>query len=171
MKTCTKCGEEKPLDEYHKKKSGKYGRNSQCKACVSAYTAQWRDANRDHIAASNAANRDRRAEWYAANRDRALRLGAEWRAAKPHMEWAKRYRIRSKAYGHKPVVESFTREELIARHGDACYLCGGGWDQLEHVTPVSRGGEHTLENCRPVCEPCNRRAWSEYLREEGESLV
>jgi hypothetical protein len=34
-KTCTKCGETKLLEEYHKKKTGKYGRKAQCKECVS----------------------------------------------------------------------------------------------------------------------------------------
>lgn len=33
-KTCTKCGEEKALTEYHKNKTCKYGVNSQCKPCV-----------------------------------------------------------------------------------------------------------------------------------------
>ena len=80
--------------------------------------------------------------------------------------WESGYRKRSIRFGFEPVVESFTRESLIECHGDACYLCGGDWDQLEHVTPVSRGGEHSLSNCRPVCEPCNRRAWHEYRRAE-----
>lgn len=76
-------------------------------------------------------------------------------------------RYRAARFGYTPLIESFTRDELIARHGDACYLCDGDWDQLEHVAPVSRGGEHSLENCRPVCEPCNRRAWVEYRRAES----
>ena len=34
-KTCTKCGEEKALTEYHKQKLGKYGVTSRCKGCAS----------------------------------------------------------------------------------------------------------------------------------------
>lgn len=34
-KACAKCGETKPLDEYHANKLGKLGRHAQCKACVS----------------------------------------------------------------------------------------------------------------------------------------
>ena len=33
-KTCTKCKVEKPLTEFHKRKNGKYGVNSQCKPCT-----------------------------------------------------------------------------------------------------------------------------------------
>ena len=36
-KKCTKCGETKLLEEYHNKKTGKYGRASRCKVCVKAY--------------------------------------------------------------------------------------------------------------------------------------
>ena len=34
-KRCTKCGIEKPLVEFHKHQSGKYGKSSHCKICTS----------------------------------------------------------------------------------------------------------------------------------------
>lgn len=37
-KTCTKCGVEKELTEFHKHKLGKYGMNSVCKDCKKIYT-------------------------------------------------------------------------------------------------------------------------------------
>ena len=36
-KKCRGCGESKLLSEYHKKKTGKYGRRTQCKLCRKAY--------------------------------------------------------------------------------------------------------------------------------------
>jgi hypothetical protein len=35
-KICTGCSEEKPLDNYHKKTTGRLGRESRCKLCISA---------------------------------------------------------------------------------------------------------------------------------------
>ena len=35
-KKCRECGETKPLEEYHKQKTGKYGRRARCKLCVNA---------------------------------------------------------------------------------------------------------------------------------------
>ena len=32
-KVCNKCGEEKLLEEFHKQKTEKYGRQNRCKAC------------------------------------------------------------------------------------------------------------------------------------------
>lgn len=44
-KSCTKCKVEKPLEEFNKQKNGKFGRMSQCKACM----AEYREANREKI--------------------------------------------------------------------------------------------------------------------------
>lgn len=33
MKTCTRCGETKDLEEFHPQPHGRYGRRSRCKAC------------------------------------------------------------------------------------------------------------------------------------------
>jgi hypothetical protein len=38
-KTCTKCGEDKPLSEYYKHPNGGGGLDPKCKACARAYVA------------------------------------------------------------------------------------------------------------------------------------
>lgn len=40
-KTCTKCGKEKLLDEFHKDSQGYLGRKSRCKDCISGYMKEW----------------------------------------------------------------------------------------------------------------------------------
>ena len=136
-----------------------------------AYRAEYYAKNRDEVLAQQAKHRARpevkarMAEYYARPEVKARK--AEYRQAHPEIWWESQYRLRSQRFGFEPVVDHFTRAELIAKWGDACYLCGGEWDQLEHVTPVSRGGEHSLDNCRPACEPCNRRAWAEYRHAES----
>ncbi len=35
---CPKCGETKPLDDFHRKRGGKYGRKERCKKCVREYS-------------------------------------------------------------------------------------------------------------------------------------
>jgi hypothetical protein len=60
-KVCTKCCEEKTLEEFDKAPKGKYGRKSKCKACCKAY----REANKDKIAAVQK-------EYYEANREKKL---------------------------------------------------------------------------------------------------
>ncbi|MGP5731233.1 HNH endonuclease [Arthrobacter rhombi] len=220
MKACTRCGEDKPLEDFHKRKRARDGHTSYCKACKRLEAETYRDARREHDKAHRAANREqlnaqRRASYaaspnaarkrdkayreanaeqiavrkrahYAENRDRAIKASREWveanpervaayrrdyydanrgrileearayQHAHPEVGWAATYRQRSKAYGFEPVVEDFTRAELIALYGDACAHCGGAFEQLDHhPVPVVLGGAHTLGNVRPCCTACN----------------
>lgn len=143
MKRCAKCGFEKPRGEFHADKNAPDGRNYYCKACRNEH----RQANKGSYAAATRRYRQR----YPARE--AARV-----AANPHWAWEATYRQRSRRYGFAPVVEQFTRDELIENYGDACWHCGDEWAELDHYPkPVSQGGSHTLDNCRPSCRPCNRR--------------
>ena len=207
-KRCTKCGEVKPVSEFHKKKRARDGRQARCKACVKAYAAEWYVRNRERInernAAWDAANRERRrevnsawhaknrehvaerkaayysahpeksaenrarsAEWYRENRDRI----AERRATTPNVWWEGDYRKRMRGYGFEPRVSSFTREQLYERWGTRCFHCGSeDGTTLDHYpTPISRGGEHSLDNCRPSCMNCQRYSWREDFTPTAES--
>jgi hypothetical protein len=45
LKTCSTCGSEKPLDEFHEDPGHRDGRCSLCKLCATAKTARWRSEN------------------------------------------------------------------------------------------------------------------------------
>lgn len=48
------------------------------------------------------------------------------------------------------------RRAVFARDGHLCLLCGATEDlTLDHIWPQVLGGEHTLENLRVLCRPCN----------------
>jgi hypothetical protein len=49
MKTCKKCNEEKPLDEFYNQKGTKDGKRPRCKVCTDAYTAEYNKKNRERI--------------------------------------------------------------------------------------------------------------------------
>lgn len=46
---------------------------------------------------------------------------------------------------------------------DPCAECGEGRCEVDHCVPLSRGGEHALENLQMLCKSCNSRksAWLE----------
>lgn len=56
-------------------------------------------------------------------------------------------------------AESVSRRAIIARDESKCYLCGKLCEEseihLDHVVPLSRGGEHSARNIRVACAPCN----------------
>lgn len=49
VKTCTKCGETKPLEDFHRQKSGKYGRQPKCKNCQKAYNKEYYNKNQTEL--------------------------------------------------------------------------------------------------------------------------
>jgi 5-methylcytosine-specific restriction endonuclease McrA len=63
---------------------------------------------------------------------------------------------------HKKMEnERMNRNDIIknlkARFGDKCYLCGtkGVPLSIDHIVPLSEGGDNSLENLRLVCLKCN----------------
>lgn len=198
MKTCTKCGIERPLDAYGRDRQKSDGLTSHCKACKRAAKAKYYAENRETVLVNAAEYRSRpdvkarlaeyQAKHYVENRDRIRARTAEYqarpevkarradrgaeyrsrpevkehlaryRAENPHIRWESMYRVRAKRFGFAPVIESFTLAELIAKHGDRCFHCGGPFEELDHaIVPVAHGGEHSLANCRPSCVACNRK--------------
>lgn len=43
------------------------------------------------------------------------------------------------------------RQRVFATYGDICWLCGGGEaDTIDHVIPLSDGGDDHIDNLRPA---------------------
>ena len=182
-KDCTKCGKNLPAAEFYKNSRNKSGLTSQCRACMKAYA----DANRERKAAREREYRARpevaerrraqqaeyharpdvaerrsaiQRERYETKRDEIIARTRAYSRANPHVNWASDYRARCARYGVEPVVETFTREELIDYwgNGERCIYCDGPFEQIDHHVAVALGGAHSIENVMPSCTPCNRVA-------------
>ena len=145
-KTCTGCGETKPLEDFKKHKAGRFGRESKCKDCERERQRAWRERNPDYV-------REYMKDWRERNPD----YFASHKADHPEIQWAARYRERAGKFGFEPVVEKFTKADVIERYGDQCWHCKGApFEELDHhPAPVAAEGRHTLENVRPSCSSCN----------------
>ena len=64
-KTCTKCGETKSLDGFHRNKGGVDGRHSRCKECRRERKRRYYEENRDKVLESQCSYREE-------NRDKTL---------------------------------------------------------------------------------------------------
>lgn len=117
---------------------------------------EWRERNRDrHRKYMESYRREKREElleykrrYNAANQDRRT----DWEAAR-------RARLKSAA------VEDVRRREVYERDGGKCCLrlvCSGrkrlpfdgGW-HLDHIVPLSHGGDHSYANVQVACPECN----------------
>jgi len=58
------------------------------------------------------------------------------------------------------LAQDISHDALMARFtlwGNKCWMCGGSFEHIEHVKPLSKGGPHILANLRPACAACNLR--------------
>lgn len=82
-----------------------------------------------------------------------------------HYDWATDAARRARHAG-AVVVETFTREEVFERDSWTCQVCGlhlsidtDPFDPtaptVDHVVPLSQGGEHSRANVQAACLHCN----------------
>lgn len=85
-------------------------------------------------------------------------------------EWRTDAVRRARRYG-APVIEEFDREQIFDRDDWTCGHCGIRCTQpdpfvvtsatVDHVVPLSRGGEHSQANTQTLCLSCNSRKATE----------
>jgi len=62
------------------------------------------------------------------------------------------------------------RRAVFARDGHACQYCGESAENIDHVVPRSRGGDHVWENVVAACRRCNTRKGDRTPAEAGMLL-
>lgn len=144
----------------------------QNKETASAYAKAYYAANSEKL-------KTKSAERLAANREKINALERD--RYKPEQHWRKKNPDRNKevvsAYlkenAHKRIVYEANRRARKASGGDLspdskerlmklqrgrCACCGDHLKQdchLDHVHPLSKGGQNTFSNVQLLCKPCN----------------
>jgi len=77
-----------------------------------------------------------------------------------------RYFVKVPMYSNPPV----TKRGIFARDGWECQYCGKPAENVDHIVPKSKGGEHIWENVVASCHPCNTKKGNRYLRDTGLKL-
>lgn len=178
MKTCSKCGILKPLEDFFARKSGSSdGRMSSCKACKTKAIYEWREKNK---AALTLYQRDyyRRPEqtekvkaYHQTERAKKLGRARDAKRADKKKAWrqnnvdACRIYSRNKHAKRKLAINATAEQikpaewhDIVKAYRGCCYYCGTKAKMtMEHMTPLSKGGNHTKENIVPACMPCNRQ--------------
>jgi hypothetical protein len=75
-KTCTKCGEWKPLEEFHRDKAKKFGRRTECKKCVCEKERKRYEENPEKA-------RERQRKWRKEKPEKGRERQCKWRKEKP----------------------------------------------------------------------------------------
>ena len=176
-KTCTKCGELKPQDEFIKDKSCKSGRGSLCRKCSMLQRREYRSKNPSADAQYRANNRERvrssQARWRKANKEKI----AERRKANKEkiLDYKAAYRASGKESQQQRSYRQKNRLSAIKAYGGRCSCCGEETieflsidhihnDGAQHRKEISSGSNiyaWLKKNCYPkgrfqlLCHNCN----------------
>ncbi len=158
-------------------------------------TRRYRETNRAYVLALEKASRERHREakvqrdrayyqnnrealqqkmrdYYYANHEERLRKQREWGAR--NVKKVSEYSARKRARMRLVVVGEVCYATLLEAHGMVCHICGGEIRtkaelHMDHVVPLIRGGEHSMENIRPSHGLCNMRKGVLTMEEFRES--
>ena len=144
-KTCSKCREELPLSSFWKSKSAKDGRQPACVSCQKQQNAEWRENNAE-----------KRREYFAQPRfQKARKL---YKKENPHlfaaMDATRRARKRG-AYMKLTDLEKAAVKEMYRLRDQVSEWTGLTYE-VDHITPLARGGKHHPNNLQLLTQAENR---------------
>ena len=163
VKRCKGCGVSQGPEAFADDATIADGKRSRCRPCERAQRKERRKANpgkdaayqREWLARSSAADPEFWKKRYAANREN-------------NRKWAKicQQNRRATRIGLPADLTACEWADRVAEYGGRCAYCltAEGTEQ-DHMTPISRGGAHTLSNVVPACRSCNARKGAKTILE------
>jgi 5-methylcytosine-specific restriction endonuclease McrA len=166
MKLCRKCGETKPLDDFHRHSQRADGKQSHCKACAKVRMAdpvlrqRQRDAAKRSYYKRHEKELARHKARYWSNPEFHRARVLAWQKNNPEIhadiESRRRARIRN-----APRIEKIDRFAVYERECGRCHVCNRKCSrktfEIDHLTPIAMGGTHTYDNVRIAHRSCNAR--------------
>jgi hypothetical protein len=146
-------------EELKKRKKERYQRD---KDKILARNNEYRLAHKERI---NSKNRERR----SSNLERHREYSRDYyQRNREHI----RNRLKRRRHNRYGVLSiPYSKEEVLSKYGTDCHICNlpididisrkpgiPGWQKalhIDHVIPMSKGGNDTLENVRPSHAECN----------------
>ena len=148
MKVCSKCGQNKPIDDYYNTSSGRgyYGKRADCKTCTNAASvirvAEWRRNNPDKRKAVDARyRRNNREKCRAASRKSYRKKPAKYKART--RAWANRHPDKVREYDRNFKARNRT---LLAMRSSK-----------RRAQKVRAGGEFTKDEWLMLCQDTGYR--------------
>lgn len=185
-RTCSWCSEIKYVDEFHKDSSKLYGIESTCKDCRLPYLRsihvpkpprpkaepkpRSKEQNRVYREVQNKRLTSRTEADILADQQRLRPDGikqcgscstkypvSNFHSSIYSADGLFRY---CKPCHHRKNLERIRKEHIEYWIGQGipieCYVCGGPYEESEHIIPLTLGGPDVLSNMLPSCVECNR---------------
>lgn len=182
QKRCPRCRLIKLIKYFNRYKNTKDGLQKYCKQCQAICNAKWYKTNakreRAKASARYKANprkfKQRTRKWAKAHPETMSARQRRWGKANPdkirNIQRRTRKACASRIRSYKTLqyarkkgvtVEPVDYAIVFARDHGRCHLCGKkvkrSYWHLDHLIPLSRGGEHSYRNVAVSCPMCNMR--------------
>jgi 5-methylcytosine-specific restriction endonuclease McrA len=145
MRSCTKCGETKPLDDFYNQKGGKFGKRSICKPCCNSRSVEWARNNKQAADAATKRWRDKNPD-----KQREYARGYYWRNPELLRAKAKQYRAENwdtayAAIKRWKLANPDRVKELNAESRDRRRESIRAWNAAYKKANPERGRAHTAK--------------------------
>lgn len=168
MKTCRKCGETKPLDEFHRRKDAKDGCRNDCKKCAVARVKEWGAKNpgkqleafRRWYKRNSATHAERTASWKKANAEKVKKDAADLRSRTRAERQAGIVKRRARKKNAAPAWADPAKIKEFYATADFLGMVTGEWHHVDHIVPLQGGtvcGLHVEHNLQVLPASANLR--------------
>lgn len=161
---CTKCKELKPLEKFVPRRNRASGTSSACKACIYKQSVEYQRANPDKAYKYTKQWRQKNQERHKAN---IAKHKATDKAKQTTRAWIERNRERinlknrARNVMRRGMRKSVTKKrilELLSLQRGRCAVCKCDCRDnyhVDHIYPISKGGDSSAENLQILCATCN----------------
>lgn len=118
-------------------------------------------------------------EYYIKNRELIILKIEEYRKKYPEVYRASNAKRRAATYGASCQVSATEIKKIKEDYNYCCAYCECATDKnnllnMDHMIPLSKGGQHVIENLLPSCRSCNLKKsamdWDDWCKKIGFSL-
>lgn len=133
---------------------------------------KWNQSNKHRKKKYRQVNKERifenRKEYYQANKERIAVKHKKYRQSEHGKAMLYTHSLKRRSRNHKVTFKPHERMEILIRDNWTCQCCGvkvhdeskGNWNtpdkaHIDHIIPISKGGDSTPINLRTTCRTCN----------------
>lgn len=154
-KCCQRCEEVKRPEAFYVDATKHDGLSSYCRECRRRVSADWARANPERHAEKCKRNRATPAK------DKEYRLAYRLRNETRFLAMKAARQQKRRAHLVSAFIEDVNHADLLEMADGVCGICGEDVDphhfHVDHIVPLSRGGEHSYANTQVAHPSCNLR--------------
>ena len=147
---CLDCGKLFTLSKGHEERQVFCSSYCRCK--------NWRNNNREKdLQSRKIYNEKRKLDPEAHKRD--LECRKSWRLKNRDKKYSYKRAYRARKYGNGGRHTKKEWEGVKEKFFYTCQICGKAEPEVvlteDHIIPLSKGGDDSIQNIQPLCKPCN----------------